>query len=418
MTYTPLDLVENYLRRFVSYPSEHALVAHILWIVHTYLLDCFDTTPRLAFMSEEKESGKTRALEVTELFVPNPLMAFSLSPAVAIRLVSQQRCTVLFDEIDSIFGNAKRQEANGDICAFLNAGYRRGGKSYRCNANSKKNEPEQFDAFAAVAVAGLRNLPDMLASRCILIRMKRRAPGEHVEPFRLRYHPSEAKPIAEALSEWCAEHEADIIGAEPTLPVGIEDRAADIWEPLLAIADAASTDWPDRARAAASHFAKSSTEETLTAGVELLAHIKEAFGAEQHLATTALLERLHNRDESPWREIRGRPLDGRGLGLRLKGYGIKSKTVRLGDRTAKGYAATDFADSWRRYLPAAQDISHKRHNGHNIDNENNNVTNVTDVTREMAEPPEDGDEPEPGSFEPDDPFDLGNIPAHLDRRRA
>jgi hypothetical protein len=34
--------------------------------------------------------------------------------------------------------------------------YRRGGKSYRCNAGSKKNEPEEFDAFAAVAVAGLR----------------------------------------------------------------------------------------------------------------------------------------------------------------------------------------------------------------------------------------------------------------------
>ena len=30
MSYTPLDLLENYLRRFVIYPSEHALVAHTL----------------------------------------------------------------------------------------------------------------------------------------------------------------------------------------------------------------------------------------------------------------------------------------------------------------------------------------------------------------------------------------------------
>ena len=33
MTYSPLDLVEGYLRRFVAYPSEHALVAH-------YAVDC------------------------------------------------------------------------------------------------------------------------------------------------------------------------------------------------------------------------------------------------------------------------------------------------------------------------------------------------------------------------------------------
>ena len=56
----PLDLVEAYLRRFVAYPSEHALVAHVLWIAHTHLIKCFDTTPRLAFMSAEKASGKTQ----------------------------------------------------------------------------------------------------------------------------------------------------------------------------------------------------------------------------------------------------------------------------------------------------------------------------------------------------------------------
>jgi len=77
MTYCPLDLVESYLLRFVSYPSEHALVAHALWIAHAHMIDRFDTTPRLAFMSAEKESGKTRALEVTALFVPDPILSIS-----------------------------------------------------------------------------------------------------------------------------------------------------------------------------------------------------------------------------------------------------------------------------------------------------------------------------------------------------
>ena len=89
MTYCPLDLVENYLRRFVAYPSEHALVAHVLWIAHCHMFERFDTTPRLAFMSAEKESGKSRALEVTALFVPEPVLSISASPAVIVRLISR-----------------------------------------------------------------------------------------------------------------------------------------------------------------------------------------------------------------------------------------------------------------------------------------------------------------------------------------
>jgi hypothetical protein len=93
--------------------------------------------------------------------------------------------------------------------------------------------------------------------------------------------------------------------------------------------------------------------------------------------TSDLLKALCDRDESPWSDMRGRPLDARGLAKRLKGYGIKSGTVRDDDATAKGYCAEDFADAFRRYLPC---IGHKRHKGHNVDNKNNNVTDVTDVT--------------------------------------
>src|SRR5262245_692892 len=85
----PLDLVESFLRRFVAYPSEHALVAHVLWIAHCHMIKRFETTPRLAFMSAEKMSGKTRALEITELFVPNPRLSFSTSAAALVRIIAQ-----------------------------------------------------------------------------------------------------------------------------------------------------------------------------------------------------------------------------------------------------------------------------------------------------------------------------------------
>jgi hypothetical protein len=328
-------------------------------------------------MSAEKMSGKTRALEVTEPLVNAPLRASSVTPAAMVRLVDSGLRTVLLDEIDSAFGSARAREDNAGLQRVLNDGYRRGAKVALCVGT--KNEPKEFNAFAPVAIAGLRELPDTLASRAIFIRMKRRAPNEQVEPFRYRYHVDEAKPIAEALADWCSG--LSLAGAEPELPEGIEDRSADCWEPLLAIADVAGNDWPNRARQAAIYLTNRSAEETLTAGVELLAHIREAFGSDGHLATAVLLDRLKERDESPWRDIRGKPLDDRGLARRLKGYGIKSRNVRIGERVPKGYAAEDFHDAWSRYLPLQADERHKGYNRYSIDNENKDVADVAPVAQ-------------------------------------
>src|SRR4029079_15830588 len=116
------------------------------------------------------------------------------------------------------------------------------------------------------------------------------------------------------------------------------------WEPLIAIADEAGSDWPKRARAAAVFLAGRAKDEALTKGVELLEHIRDAFGDEEKIWTTILLERLIARDESPWKDVRGKPLDDRGLASRLKEYGIKSRDVWIAGKTKKGYHASDFND--------------------------------------------------------------------------
>src|SRR5215204_6280599 len=100
-----LHAAYDFLGRFVSYPSEHARVAHTLWIVHTHMMAVWDSTPRLAFLSAEPASGKTRALEITELLVPNPVPTVNVSPAYLFRKVgSGAGATILFDEIDTVFG--------------------------------------------------------------------------------------------------------------------------------------------------------------------------------------------------------------------------------------------------------------------------------------------------------------------------
>ena len=116
-----LDEVYAFLSRFVVYPDQHACVAHTLWIAHAHMLSAWDTTPRLAFLSPEPASGKTRALEVTELLVPQPVPAINVSAAFLIRTVAAGiGSTILFDNPSSrIAGERLRRRAKHCAAASL-----------------------------------------------------------------------------------------------------------------------------------------------------------------------------------------------------------------------------------------------------------------------------------------------------------
>src|ERR1700722_9227132 len=83
-----LDALKAFLARFVAYHIEHALVAHVLGIPHTWFMDSWEPTPRIAFLSPEPGSGKSRALEVTEPLVPRPVHAVNTTPAYVFRKVA------------------------------------------------------------------------------------------------------------------------------------------------------------------------------------------------------------------------------------------------------------------------------------------------------------------------------------------
>jgi hypothetical protein len=373
-----LDLVESYLRRFVVYPSEHALAAHVLWIAHTHLMDHWETTPRLAFMSAGPESGKTRALEVTQLFVPNPRLSFSMSAAALVRIIAKGHedgmiPTILYDEIDNLF--SKSEEGISDLRGALNSGYRRNAVSTRCV--NKGEGIADFACFAPLALAGMKTLPDALATRSIFIHMRPRAADEHKESFRIRHAPAEATPIRDVLTEWCSKINANLAGYEPEMPDSVSDRAADIWEPLIAIADMAGEDWPARARDAAVYLIGAARDDTISSGCELLAHIRDAFLNAEKIWSTTLCQRLRDREESPWADIKGKPIDERGLAIRLKPYRIKSKDVRIDGVVRKGFERSDFEDTWKRFLPLLSATSAT--SATNLINKTNFVADAADV---------------------------------------
>jgi hypothetical protein len=348
------DEIERLLARFISYPSEHCRTAHVLWIMHTHVVQHFDTTPRLAFLSPEPSSGKTRALEITERLVPNSVPAVNVSPAYLFRKVGAGDTTILFDEIDTVFGPKAKE--NEEIRGLLNAGHRRGAVAGRCVVRGKNIETEEIPAFAPVALAGLGWLPDTIMSRSVIIRMQRRSAGEVVEPYRRRLHDAETDRVRSLIEAWARTAWPGGI-TWPELPPEIQDRDADVWEPLIAIADELGGEWPARARVAAVALVTAGREREPSLGVRLLGDIRGVFGDRDHVSTAAILEGLHGIEDAPWGDIRGKPLDPRGLAHRLLQYGIKPKTVRVGQGTPKGYLRSDFHGAWSRYLPQPPDKS-------------------------------------------------------------
>lgn len=346
-----IKAVHGFLGRFVSYPNEHAHTAHALWIVHAHLMDRWDSTPRIAFLSPEPASGKSRALEVTERLVPNPVVVVNVSPAYLFRKVaSDEGATILFDEIDAVFG--PKAKDNEDLRALLNAGHRQGATAGRCVTRGREVFVEELPAYAAVALAGLGWLPDTLLSRSIVIRMQRRHRGESIEAFRPRLHESEGWRVRDTIAAWADAAPSQIDWPEQ-LPSGITDRNADVWEPLIAIADLIGGSWPALARAAAVAFVADDTGAEPSLGIRLLGDLRMVFEDHEEMSTKSMLDALRAIEEAPWSDLRGKPLDARGLAHRLRQYGLTPKSVRIGTTTPKGYVRADFVDLWDRYLPPA-----------------------------------------------------------------
>ena len=351
-----LDDVYWFLGKFVAYPSKHAQVAHCLWVAHTHLMEQWESTPRLAFLSPEPGSGKTRALELTETLVPRPVEAINVTSAYFFRKISdpQGLPTILHDEIDTIFG--PRAKEHEEVRGVINAGHRRGASAGRCVMRGREITLEEFPAFCAVALAGLGNLPDTILSRSVIINMRRRAPGEVVQPYRRRIHAPEGHRLRDRLAAWGAGIRPTL-NTDPAMPDGIEDRNADVWEALLSVADAIGGDWPARARVAAVALVAANRGNQPSLGVRLLTDLRVFFLKNQSEAawTVDILAALHNLEEAPWADLRGKPLDARKLATLLQPYGVKAKQVKIGTANQRGYDRADLGDAWTRYLPSMEE---------------------------------------------------------------
>jgi hypothetical protein len=351
-----LDEAHAILTRYVVFPGPQTADAVTLYAAATHAAAELEFATRLVIKSPVKRCGKSRLLDVLAQLVHGPLTTSDISAAALVHSISNDDPpTIMLDEADAIFGKGlKGDEKAEHLRGILNAGFGRDRPYTRWDITTRS--VQDCPTFAFAVLAGIGAMPDTIEDRAVIIALRRRAPGEAVAKYRTRRDKPRVTAVGDRLAAWVVPNAKAIGAAVPRMPTGLNDRAEDTWEALLAVADAAGGKWPARARAAALALS-ADAEDDAADSMRLLADLRDVFGTADALHGETILAKLHEISEAPWGEWFGKPLNARSLAKLLAPYGIRSRDVKITGTTLKGYRREDLWDAWARYLPAERPLS-------------------------------------------------------------
>lgn len=344
------DIVST-IQRFIVCPKEvsHAVA---LWIAMTWFIDVVEVAPLAVITSPERRCGKTQLLTLLGRLSARAITASNISPAALFRTIEASSPTLLLDEADSFMKD------NEDMRGLLNSGHTRD-SAYVIRTVGENFTPTKFSTWGAKALASIGHIADTLMDRAVILELRRRLPHEKVERIR-RYTKSNLfDDLRAKLARFAEDYCEDVRDAQPPLPDSLNDRAQDNWETLLAIAMTAGDEWLKIGTTAALKLTGSETA-VQTIGTDLLSDIQEIFVQNkcERISTEDLIKALCANEEEPWKTYsKGFPITPRQLANKLKAYGIHSKSIRIGDTTAKGYEKDKFADAFSRYIPITPSAS-------------------------------------------------------------
>src|SRR6516225_6140184 len=339
-----LDSIKRVFRRYIILPKA-AEVALSLWVLHAWTVDAGDISPFMVLVSPTKRCGKTSVLILLFFLTPKSELASNITAAALFRHIEAVRPTLLIDEADTFVKN------NEELRGILDSGHTRVAAQIIRNVEANgEHKPRRFSTWAAKAIATIRKLADTLEDRSVRVTLQRKPRDAKVERLRRR-DTEEFKSLRSQAARWAADNFDKLVDPDPAVPEVLNDRAADNWRPLLAIAELVGGDWPDRAREAALVLSGEAQDDAI--GVKLLKDIRLAFGDDDAIRSADLVAKLAEDPEQPWADWKhGRALTQNQLGRLLSGFGISSETVDIpGLKSAKGYKRARFEEAWVAYCP-------------------------------------------------------------------
>ena len=334
-----LTYVTELIRRYVDLPDAKA-DAVTLWIVHTFLHRRLDLSTILILKSATKRCGKTLLMEIAGSHGGR-------SPCLGGKRRRQCSASSHCTSPPCFWMKLTPTWARTLNCGASSMALNSRGSASTIRNVGEDHEPRRFSTWCPKAISGIGNLPDTVADRAVTVRLERRSPTAGDMPHWRDRDRQAVEVLKQKLARWTDDSVDAVLERRNAVafPSGLNDRACDAWEALLAIAEVAGGEWAGTAgRAYRACEAINAEVDPETGASEMLltdlwAVYKEA-GDPEHLPTgkrddqydpnePAILPALIAMEGRPWSEwSRGRPLSPRGLANLLKGFGIAPGTIR------------------------------------------------------------------------------------------
>ncbi|MDR8401709.1 DUF3631 domain-containing protein [Paraburkholderia sp. USG1] len=348
-----LDEIASALGEYV-YCDQRMLERDALWITSTWLSHhpAIDAFPLLIITAPDKGCGKTRYLELIGELACKPIFAGNITGAAVFRILNERNGpTVLIDEWDSLGGKVKAMMTN-----LVNNGYRRRSAwTYRAASKDGASSKglDRYRLWGPKVLCGIGRATPTIMSRAHITNLEKKPSDHRVEAIgaqgRTRFGILNRK-LARIVADYYEAYGPAIELATETDRVG--NRGGDNWLPLRAVGILAGERWTEIADRLAEMFS-SQTDEDPSAGAELLRDLLPAFteSGKEKLTSEHLIRALSEDLEKRWANFNGygKPITARQLAKLLRPYGVRSRTVAIGDQRLKGYHLEDLWPKVKAY---------------------------------------------------------------------
>ncbi|HTV43168.1 MAG TPA: DUF3631 domain-containing protein [Candidatus Sulfotelmatobacter sp.] len=368
-----LTEIEAVIKRHVVLPDT-AATALAVWVLHTYVYESRDTVAYVAIESPEKRCGKTTLLTVLAAMANKPLIASNVTVGALFRAIDTCRPTLFIDEADTFLsGNNTMRGVINSGNTWRTAYVLRTTKSKpNRSVHESKREPghlefripnsefriqessdsglKRYSCWCPKVIAMIGKVPDTIADRSIVVRMARKLTAETRAPL----SELDATIIKAKCARFAMDEGQKIARSEKIRGQGLNDRAADTFDPLYVIARLAGKHWEEKLHATALAICPGGSE---SSAAELLLDIYSIFlgTGRRKIFTRTLAELLRDGEEATITSaaLKDPSINEQKISELLRAYGIRPSPCRIGKEVARGYTPEDFVDALKRYVPAA-----------------------------------------------------------------
>jgi Protein of unknown function (DUF3631) len=340
-----LGAIEAKFRRYVV-ATDAIVTVSTVWAPFTYVAEVATHAPKLVFTFPERDAGKSMAQDVLYWVVLRPYAAVEATGAAVYRIVDRLRPTLLLDEADTLF--ARRNV----LAHIINDSWANNRRKVPRVASGGKTV-EEFDVYGAqlISMKGLR-MPDTVLSRSIVCLIWPKLASELVEEFTYQ-DDDEFRIIRRKLLRFAIDNAVALRAAKPEFPPGFNNRIRVNWKMLLAIAELAGREWPERVRNAALELETDRDEPS--EAIRLFQGLQDVWGKVEKWTSESLCKALAKHPSGEYADFRGKgPITPHQLAALLRPFGIRPihnlhPTGRSG-KNQGGYRRVQFENAWARLL--------------------------------------------------------------------